>query len=85
MCVLDVQVGQTEVPSGSLGDDPRMNLPPSLMSPGDGGVLLSLSVPPMGNSSRRSGSAGNGHSPGMALMMAMCFPPEEFYPGWTGA
>ena len=35
-CVLDVHVGQTEVPSGSPGDDPRMNLPPSLMSPGDG-------------------------------------------------
>ena len=51
MCVLDVYVGQTEVPTGSLGDDPQMNLPPSLMSPGDGGVLLSLSVPPMGNSS----------------------------------
>ena len=51
MCVLDVHVGQTKVPRGSPGDDPRMNLPPSLRSPGDGGVLLSLSVPPMGNSS----------------------------------
>ena len=49
--MLDVHVGQTEVPTGSLGDDPQINLPPSLMSPGDGGVLLSLSVPLMGNSS----------------------------------
>ena len=81
MCVLDVHVGQTEVPTGSPGDDPRMNLPPSLMSPGDGGVLLSLLVPPMGNSSRRSGSAGNGHSPGMALRTAMCFPRKSSTPG----
>ena len=51
ICVLDVHVGQTEVLTGSPGDDPRMNLPPSLMSPGDGGVLLSLSIPLMGKSS----------------------------------
>ena len=81
MCVLDVHVGQTEVPMGSLGDDPKMNLPRSLMSPSDGRVLLSLSVPPMGNSSRRRGSAGNGHSPGMALMTAMCFPRRSSTPG----
>ena len=46
--MLDVHVGQTDFPTGSPGDDPRRNLPPSLMSPGDGGVLLSLSVPLMG-------------------------------------
>ena len=80
-CVLDVHVGQAEVPTGSLGDDPQMNLPRSLMSPGDGRVLLSLSVPLMGNSSRRRGSAGNGHSPGMALMTAMCFPQKSSTPG----
>ena len=81
MCVLDVHVRQTEVPTGSLGDDPQMSLPPSLMSPCDGGVLLSLSVPPMGNSSRQSGSAGNGHSPGMVLMTAMYFPRKSSTPG----
>ena len=36
ICVLDVHAGRMEVPTGSLGDDPRMNWPPSLMSPGDG-------------------------------------------------
>ena len=51
MFVLDVHVGQTEVPTGSLGDDPQMNLPRSLMSSGDGRVLLYLSVSPVGNSS----------------------------------
>ena len=55
MCVLDVHVGQMEVPTGSLGDDPQMNLPRSLMSPGDGRVLLSPWVSPMGNSSRWRG------------------------------
>ena len=41
MCVLDVHVGQTDVPTGSPGDDPRRNLPPSPMS-------FSLLVPLMG-------------------------------------
>ena len=81
ICVLDVHVGQTDVPTGSPGDDPRRNLPPSLMSPGDVGVLLSLSVPLMGKSSRRSGIMGKGHSPGMALMTAMCFPRKSSTPG----
>ena len=81
ICVLDVHVGQTDVPTGSQGDDPRRNLPPSLMSPGDGGVLLSLSVPLMGKSSRRSGITGKGHSLGMALMTAMCFPRKSSTPG----
>ena len=58
--MLDVHVGQMDVHPGSPGDDPRKNLPPSLMSPGDGGVLLSLSVPLMGKSSRRSGITGKG-------------------------
>ena len=66
--MLDVHVGQTDVPMGSSGDNPRRNLPPSSMSPDDGGVSLSLLVPLMGKSSRRSGITGTGHSP------AMCFP-----------
>ena len=36
MCVLDVHVGQTDLPTGSPGDVPRRSLPPSPMSPGDG-------------------------------------------------
>ena len=48
MCVLDVHVGRTEVPTGSLGDDPQMSFPRWPMSPGDVGVLLSPSVSPMG-------------------------------------
>ena len=79
--MLDVHVGQTDVPTGSPGDDPRRNLPPSLMSPGDGGMLLSLSVPLMGKSSRRSGITGKGHFPGMALTIAMCFPQTDATPG----
>ena len=63
--------------------DPRKNLPPSLISPGDGGVLLSLSVPLMGKSSRRSGMVGKGHSPDMALTTAMCFPRTGATPGET--
>ena len=59
----------------SPGDNPRRNLPPSPMSPGDGGVLLSLLVPLMGKSSRRSGITGTGHSP------AMCFPRTDATPG----
>ena len=81
MCVLDVHVGQTEVPTGSLGDDPQMSLPRSPMSPGDVGMLLSLSVSVMGNTSRRRGSAGNGHSPGMDSMTVMSFPRMSSTPG----
>ena len=81
ICVLDVHVGQTDVPTGSPGDDPRRNLLPSPMSPGDGGVSLSLSVPLMGKSSRRSGITGKGHSPGMVLTTAMCFPRTDATPG----
>ena len=73
--MLDVHVGQTDVPTGSPGDDRRRNLPPSPMSPGDGGVSLSLMVPLMGKSSRRSGNMGIGHSP------AMCFPRTDATPG----
>ena len=36
MCVLDVHVGQMEVPTGSPGDVPQRSLLPSPMSPGDG-------------------------------------------------
>ena len=39
MCVLDVHVGQTDVPTESPGDVPRRSLPPSLMSPGDGALV----------------------------------------------
>ena len=35
MCVLDVHVGQTDVPTESPGDVPRRCLPPLLTSPGD--------------------------------------------------
>ena len=66
--MLDVRVEQTDVPTGNTGDDPRRNLLPSPMSLGDGGVSLSLLVPLMGKSSRRSGIMGFGQSP------AMCFP-----------
>ena len=72
LCVLDMHVGQMDVPTGSPGDDPRRNFPPS---PGDGGVSLSLLVPLMGRSSRRSGITGIGHSP------AMCFPRRDATPG----
>ena len=73
MYILDIHMGQMEVPTGSLGD-PQMSFPRSPMSPGDVGVLLSLSVSPMGNTSRRRGSAGNGHSPGVDSMTVMSFP-----------
>ena len=35
LCVLDMHGGHTYVPTGRPGDDPRRNLPPSPMSPGD--------------------------------------------------
>ena len=60
-------------------DDPRRNLPLSPMSPGDGGVSLSLLVPLMGKSSRRSSITGIGHSP------AMCFPRRDATPGEISA
>ena len=81
MCVLDVNVGQTGVLTGSLGDDPQMNFPRSPMSPGDVGMLLSVSVSPMGNTSRRRGSVGNGHSPGIDSMIVMSFPRKSSTPG----
>ena len=79
LCVLDMHVGQTNVPTGRLGDDPRRNLPPSPMSPGDEGVSLPLLVPLMGKSSRRSGITGIRHSP------AMCFPRRDATPGEISA
>ena len=39
MCVLDVHVGQTDVPTESPGDVPRRCLLPSLMSLGDGELV----------------------------------------------
>ena len=39
MCVLDVHVGQTDVPTESPEDVPRKSLPPSLMSPGEGELV----------------------------------------------
>ena len=46
--------------------EPRRNLLPSPMSPGDGGMSLSLLVPLMGKSSRQSGIVTNlgGHDLG---------------------
>ena len=35
MCVLDVHVGETEIPTGSLGDDPQMSFPWKSSTPGD--------------------------------------------------
>ena len=81
MCVLDVHVGQTDVPTGSPGDVPRRSLLPSPMSPGDGEMLLSLLVPLMGKSSRRSGLTEMGHSPGMVRTTAMNFPQMDATPG----
>ena len=66
---------------GQTGDDPQMDFPRSPMSPGDVGVLLSISVSPVGDSSRRRGSAGNGHSPGMDSMTVMSFPQKSSTPG----
>ena len=45
MCVLDVHVGQTDVPTESPGDVPRRSLPSSPMSPGGGELVSSLLVP----------------------------------------
>ena len=50
MCVLDVHVGQTDVPTGSAGDVPQRSLPPSPMSPGGGELMSSLLVPLLGKS-----------------------------------
>ena len=79
LCVLDMHGGHMDAPTGRPGDDPRRNLPPSPMSPGDGGVSLSLLVPLMGKSSRRSSITGIGHSP------AMCFPRRDATPGEINA
>ena len=49
--MLDMNGGHKDVHTGRPGDDPRINLRPSPMSPGDGGMLLSLLVPLMGKSS----------------------------------
>ena len=67
--MLDVHVGQTDVPTGSPRNDPRRNLPPSPMSPGDGGVSLSLLVPLMGK------YYGNG------TLSSYVFSPDGCYPG----
>ena len=71
--------GHTDVPTRRPGEDPRSNLPLSPMSPGDGGVSLSLLVPLMGESSRRSSITGIGHS------LAMCFPQRDAAPGEISA
>ena len=57
-----------------MGDDPQMDFLRSPLSPGDMGVLLSIPVAPMSNTSQRRGSVGNGHSPGMDSMTVMGFP-----------
>ena len=71
ICVLDVHVGRTDVPTGSPGDDPRKNLPPCRCRRVTGECL-------MGKSSRRSGITGVEQSP------AMCFPRTEANPGEVG-
>ena len=81
MCVLDVHVGQTDVPTESPGDVPRRSLPPSPMSPGGGELVSSLLVPLMGKSSRRSGLTEMGHSTGMVQTTAMNFPRMDATPG----
>ena len=81
MCVLDVHVGQTDVPTKGPGDVPRRSLPPSLMSPGGGELVSSLLVPLMGKSSRRSGLTDMGHSPDMVRTTAMNFPRMDATPG----
>ena len=73
--MLDMHGGHTDVPTRRPGDDPWTNLPLSPMSPGDGGVSLSLLLPLMGRSSRRSSITGIGHS------LAMCFPRRDATPG----
>ena len=77
--VLDMHEGHTDASTGRPGDEPRGNLPPSPMSPGDGGVSLSLLVPLMGKSSRQNGITGIGHSP------AICFPRRDATPGEISA
>ena len=44
VCVLDVHVGQTEVPTDNPGDVPRRSLLPSLMSPGDGELVRTTAM-----------------------------------------
>ena len=80
LCVLDMHGGHTDVSTGRPGHDPRRNLPPSPMSPGDGGVSLSLRVPVMGKSSRRStsGITGIGHSPAMCEISAVEVDAEQY-------
>ena len=77
--------GTDGCPHGEPGRLPQRNLPPSPMSPGDGGVSLSLLVPLMGKSSRRSGITGIGHSPAMYFPWTGATPgemsPDEFEPG----
>ena len=74
-------MGQTGVPTVFTGDDPQMDFPQSPLPPGDVGVLLSISIAPINNTSRRCGSAGNGHSPGMDSMTVMGFPRKNSTPG----
>ena len=77
--MLDMHGGHTDAPTRRPGYDPRKNLPLSPMSPGDGGVSLSLLVPLMGKSSRQSSITGVGHS------LAMCFPRRDATPGEISA
>ena len=44
MCVLDVHVGHTDVPTESPGDVPRRCLPPSLTSPVDGELVRTTAM-----------------------------------------
>ena len=58
-----------------------MDFPRSPLSPGDVGVLSSISVALMSDNSRKRGSAGNGHSPGVDSMTVMGFPRMSSTPG----
>ena len=71
-------MGKTGVPTVIPGDDPQMDFPRSPLSPGDVGVLSSISVALVSDISRKRGSAGNGHSPGVD---SMGFPRMSSTPG----
>ena len=71
-------MGKTGVPAVILGDDSQIDFPRLPLSPGDVGVLSSISVALMSVTSRKRGSAGNGHC---GFHDSYGFSPDEFYPG----
>ena len=80
-CVLDLNVGQTKIPTIILKNNPQMDFLRSPLSPGDVGVLASILVALMNDTSRKRGNAGNCHSPGVDSMTAMGFPQMSSTPG----